>query len=166
LNRPLDKENIAESLNNMSRDKLNMSTNNLSVSHNFIIQAHDKPLKKLLIKSQVETNIGHSTGNLMCGINRPCLLNSSDYQINELENIKLLSDYSDSLLQNCHKKQAKLPNEFLMRHEVNGQLRAKMVDWMIEVFSSYKCLDSTFFKGVDIMDRYFSLVSAYSVIIT
>jgi hypothetical protein len=70
------------------------------------------------------------------------------------------------MLQNCHKKHAMPPNEFLMRHDINPQLRAKMVDWMIEVFSSYKCLDSTFFKGVELMDRYFSLVSTYNLTIT
>ena len=31
-----------------------------------------------------------------------------------------------------------------------------MVDWMIEVFSSYKCRDQTFFFAVKLMDEYFN----------
>mgnify|MGYP002361177803 FL=1 len=31
-----------------------------------------------------------------------------------------------------------------------------MIDWMIEVFSSYKFLDGTFFRGVELMDRFFA----------
>jgi len=30
-----------------------------------------------------------------------------------------------------------------------------MVDWMIEVFASYKCGEQTFFLSVKIMDEYF-----------
>lgn len=33
------------------------------------------------------------------------------------------------------------PVNCLERHEVPANLRAKMVDWMIEVLSSYKCTE-------------------------
>jgi len=32
-----------------------------------------------------------------------------------------------------------------------------MIDWMIEVFSSYKFLDGSFFRGVELMDRFFAV---------
>jgi hypothetical protein len=48
---------------------------------------------------------------------------------------------------------------FLRKHEVDQGLRARMVDWMVEVLTSYKCSNRTFFKTVDIMDRYFQLES-------
>ena len=31
-----------------------------------------------------------------------------------------------------------------------------MIDWMIEVMSSYKFTNYTFFKAIDLMDRYLS----------
>ena len=32
-----------------------------------------------------------------------------------------------------------------------------MIDWMVEVLTSYKCSNRTFFKTVDVMDRYCQL---------
>jgi hypothetical protein len=37
------------------------------------------------------------------------------------------------------------------------EMRARMVDWMIEVLSNFKCDELTFFIAVSIMDRYFKL---------
>jgi len=33
-------------------------------------------------------------------------------------------------------------------------MRAKMVDWMIEVFANFHCHDETFFLAVNLMDRH------------
>lgn len=33
-----------------------------------------------------------------------------------------------------------------------------MVDWMVEVMTTFKCSDQAFFLAVDIMDRYFAKV--------
>lgn len=38
---------------------------------------------------------------------------------------------------------------------MNEQLRARMVDWMIEVLTNFKCDDLTFFLATSLMDRYF-----------
>lgn len=46
---------------------------------------------------------------------------------------------------------------FLKKHEIDHGLRSRMVDWMVEVLTSYKCSNRTFFKTVDLMDRYFQL---------
>lgn len=40
------------------------------------------------------------------------------------------------------------------RHNIDSGVRAKMVDWMIEVLSSFNCTENTFFVSVDIMDSY------------
>jgi hypothetical protein len=34
-------------------------------------------------------------------------------------------------------------------------MRSKMVDWIIEVMSQYKCTDETFFLALNVMDRFF-----------
>jgi hypothetical protein len=43
----------------------------------------------------------------------------------------------------------------LINHDIDKGLRARMLDWMIEVTSSYKFTPKTYFTGVQIMDRYF-----------
>ena len=48
----------------------------------------------------------------------------------------------------------------LARHPtMNGPLRARMIDWMIEVLTNFKCDDQTFFLAVSLMDRYFKRCS-------
>ncbi len=46
--------------------------------------------------------------------------------------------------------------KFLDEHEITGKLRGRMVDWMVEVMSAYKCKEQTFFCAVSIMDQYMS----------
>lgn len=43
----------------------------------------------------------------------------------------------------------------LERHAVTPALRARMVDWMIEVLTNFRCDDQTFFLAVSLLDRYF-----------
>jgi hypothetical protein len=40
---------------------------------------------------------------------------------------------------------------------VTASLRARMVDWMIEVLTNFKCDDQTFFLAVSLLDRFFKL---------
>jgi len=42
-------------------------------------------------------------------------------------------------------------------HKVNGIYRAKMVDWMVEVLSAFKCDEQTLFLAVNLLDRYFAV---------
>ena len=42
-----------------------------------------------------------------------------------------------------------------MRHKITPALRARMVDWMIEVLTNFKCDDQTFFLAVSLLDRFF-----------
>lgn len=45
---------------------------------------------------------------------------------------------------------------FLDEHKISADYRAKMVDWMVEVLTTFKCSDQAFFKTVQIMDRYYA----------
>jgi len=46
-------------------------------------------------------------------------------------------------------------DDCLFRHKVTPALRARMIDWMIEVLANFKCDDQTFFLAVALLDRYF-----------
>ena len=52
-------------------------------------------------------------------------------------------------------EQLHLTNSCLKNHEITAPLRAKMVDWMVEVLTNFKCHDRTFFLSVGLMDRFF-----------
>ena len=43
----------------------------------------------------------------------------------------------------------------LTRHKITPALRARMVDWMIEVLTNFRCDDQTFFLAINLLDRYF-----------
>jgi hypothetical protein len=42
----------------------------------------------------------------------------------------------------------------LERHKITPTLRARMIDWMIEVLTNFKCDDQTFFLAVSLQDRF------------
>ena len=46
---------------------------------------------------------------------------------------------------------------FLELHQVQPDYRAKMVDWMLEVLTTFKNSDQTYFLAINILDRYFKL---------
>jgi len=46
-------------------------------------------------------------------------------------------------------------SDFLRSHQISQEYRAKMVDWMVEVLSTFKCSSQTFFLAVSLLDRYF-----------
>jgi len=46
-------------------------------------------------------------------------------------------------------------NDCLLTHKITPALRARMVDWMIEVLTNFKCDDQTFFLAVSLLDRFF-----------
>ena len=43
----------------------------------------------------------------------------------------------------------------MIKHKITPALRARMIDWMIEVLTNFKCDDQTFFLAVSLIDRYF-----------
>lgn len=66
-------------------------------------------------------------------------------------------DYSTSILQTLVDRSSDI-SEALRDHLITHQLRAKMVDWMIQVLSSYKMSEQAFFRSVKYMDIFFKRV--------
>ena len=48
-----------------------------------------------------------------------------------------------------------LASNCLLKHKITPALRARMIDWMIEVLTNFKCDDQTFFLAVSLLDRFF-----------
>lgn len=72
--------------------------------------------------------------------------------------LNLMQDYGSDI--HIHLKRIESDvnlNEFLGKHSISKDYRAKMVDWMVEVLTTFKTSDQTFFLAVNILDRYFKL---------
>ena len=77
----------------------------------------------------------------------------------------LVTDYGkqiDAYLRELEERNGMQANH-LKCHKVNGVYRAKMVDWMVEVLTAFKCADQTFFLAINIMDRYFDALNRENV---
>ena len=100
------------------------------------------------------------------------IINISLSKNNKFENKdfkKLLSklirdEYSESILKTLFEDE-KINENFLSNHKITEKMRTRMVDWMIEVLSNYKCDESTFFESVNIMDRYFKECEKKNIIL-
>jgi hypothetical protein len=49
-------------------------------------------------------------------------------------------------------------------HTITKEYRTKMVDWMIEVTTSFKCSDRTWFLAVAIFDKYLSAMKGKKIL--
>jgi len=47
----------------------------------------------------------------------------------------------------------------LVGHQISKEIRTKMIDWMVEVCSSFKCCPRTYFLAVAVFDKY--MVACY-----
>jgi hypothetical protein len=77
----------------------------------------------------------------------------------------LISDYGksiDAYLKSLIKANP-ISENHLSGHKINGVYRAKMVDWMTEVLTAFKCSDQTFFVAINLLDRYFDSLNKESI---
>jgi len=73
----------------------------------------------------------------------------------ELQNVTSFKEYGQNILSYLKEYEKKFPTDVcLSKHEITSTLRAKMVDWMIEVLTNFKCRDLTLYLAVKIMDRF------------
>ena len=63
-------------------------------------------------------------------------------------------EYGPSILDEYFTEQENIAN-VLEKHTITPQMRLKMVDWMVEIFTIIQTNDITFFTAVNIMDKYF-----------
>ena len=61
-----------------------------------------------------------------------------------------LNDDIDQYLRDLEKKTENDVSGCLSRHKITPALRARMIDWMIEVLTNFRCDDQTFFLAVSL----------------
>lgn len=124
-----------------------------------MIQVHQKCLKKEggsrpTSKTRVHSRIASFDQRKMA------LLLQQKQNPKELAHKKLNQDYGRQIDAYLRGMETAVPAEQLLSgHEITGVYRAKMVDWMVEVMTAFKCADATFFLAISIMDRYFAALA-------
>ena len=72
------------------------------------------------------------------------------------QNINVNAEYGESIMSYTRELEMQhLTEDSLRKHKITPALRARMIDWMIEVLTNFKCDDQTFFLAVSLLDRYF-----------
>jgi cyclin B len=71
------------------------------------------------------------------------------------ENVIIIRNYGSEIYNYMRSiEYIEIQSNLFDRHKINPEIRTKMVDWMVEVLSVYKCEQETFFLAVYIMDSY------------
>ena len=74
-----------------------------------------------------------------------------------LESKKIFCQYAkdiEILIKKIDKTTLNIPPNFLKRHKISKELRMKIINWMIEVLTIFKCSEETFFLSVNLLDLY------------
>ena len=85
------------------------------------------------------------------------LFNNNNVSIEEyssLINTLTFIEYGQTILEEYYIEEEHL-NNILINHSITPYMRMKMVDWMIEIFTTIPTKQITFFICVNIMDRFF-----------
>lgn len=73
----------------------------------------------------------------------------------ERQNINLNCEYGNDIDTYLRELESHtITKDCLQGHKITPNLRARMVDWMIEVLTNFRCEDQTFFMAVNLLDRY------------
>lgn len=75
---------------------------------------------------------------------------SNDVQRQNVNVRHELNDDIDQYLRELEKKNENDVSSCLSRHKITAALRARMIDWMIEVLTNFRCDDQTFFLAVSL----------------
>ena len=80
--------------------------------------------------------------------------NFSEEEYKQLLDTFNMIEYGPSILEEYFNEQENFKN-VLEKHTITPEMRLKMVDWMIEIFTIIQTNHITFFNAVNIMDNYF-----------
>ena len=73
----------------------------------------------------------------------------------ERQNLNIEAEYADHIeLYTRQLEQLYNTQDCLKNHKITAGLRARMIDWMVEVLTNFKCEDQSFFLAVSLMDRF------------
>jgi hypothetical protein len=113
-----------------------------------------KTIKQIHIESTSLNSTKNSTLNLEnLIINKELAPKWSTEEYRRVCTVLVKKDYQNGILKTIFEDEETI-EDCLSKHKITERMRCRMVDWMIEVFTNYKCEDSSFFIAVNIMDKY------------
>lgn len=128
------------------------------MSENFYLE------EALNSKSKRGNNQGHSSVDTEISSSSEKSSNKVTFEIIDKESLNeyhifketklLINKYGITFFDTLKKEDSSFNQDNLTRHSLSPNIRAKMVDWMLEIFRSYKSEPRTFFLSVYIMDLY------------
>jgi len=132
--------------------KTNTIPENPKENSNFLLEnEHDSP-EKTTNAIQSSLNIENLLTNI--SLSKKNKFDPDDYR--EMFSKYVRDDYSNAIINSLMSDEEENTN-YLSSHKITERMRTRMVDWMIEVLSNYRCDESTFFESVNLMDRYFKV---------
>ena len=125
-----------------------------------LLQDNNNPMRVIKVK-----NVGgraRNTGSVDAQKQRDKSLGSTQQSTPEKK-----EDYELTLFSEIHKNLVALDktpkSSPLETHNISKEYRTKMVDWMVEVTTSFKCTIRTYFLAVAIFDNYLSAMQGKKV---
>jgi len=108
------------------------------------------------LKEKSDKNYSLNLENLLTNIsvNDKNQFNKDEYR--EMFSKYVRDDYSKSIIKSLLEDE-RVNENYLSIHKITERMRTRMVDWMIEVLSNYRCDESTYFESINLMDRYFKV---------
>ncbi|XP_019359862.1 PREDICTED: G2/mitotic-specific cyclin-B2 isoform X2 [Gavialis gangeticus] len=118
-----------------------------------------KPLKEASvpkIMSPTPMDISMKEEDLCQAFSDVLLSNVEDIDADDWENPQLCSDYVKDIYLYLRQLELQQPvrSRYLDGKEINGRMRAILVDWLIQVHSRFQLLQETLYMCVGIMDRF------------
>jgi len=146
---------VSEKVQNRILDEGNKIMNTLTEKY-FLLNNKSNSLGLTLQENINNINLGFFSTNF---INAEENKKFSDNNFNMEEYKQLLDafnliEYGPSILEEYFSEQENT-KDVLSRHTITPEMRLKMVDWMVEIFTIIQTNDITFFNAVNIMDNYF-----------
>ena len=120
----------------------------------------------LEIKKEKEENKNNSLNmeNLLINISLKEKNKFSQEEYREMFSKYIRDEYSISII-NSLLYDEEINFDYLSYHKITERMRTRMIDWMIEVLSNYRCDESTYFESVNLMDRYFKICNLKNIIL-
>jgi len=132
--------------------KTNTIPENPKENSNFLLENELDSPEKTTNAIQSSLNIENLLTNI--SLSKKNKFDPDDYR--EMFSKYVRDDYSNAIINSLMSDEEENTN-YLSSHKITERMRTRMVDWMIEVLSNYRCDESTFFESVNLMDRYFKV---------
>ena len=151
------KKKLFNKEDSISKDSKSKNSN----SNSFSISSKKEKQKK---KNSNNLNSNLNMENLLINISLKEKNNFSKEEYIQMFSKKIREEYSISII-NSLLFEEEINENYLTNHKITERMRTRMIDWMIEVLSNYRCDESTYFESVNLMDRYFKICNLKNIIL-